>query len=291
MQSHWSKPGRWKNQNESLRDQLLMYGLSAFSLRRAFECPVMMVTDSRFGSILADLPKIYDGISTELDDLRFPREFWASPKFHIFMKYAPDFARENTRLIQCDTDVFFWEPMQIGDAPDILVQSIEDESHYRVSYREPVRFVDLALRERGVTIPWWNPGFRQALNCGVVAFRDGNYAAEYAKNAMAICEALTPYLDLFDQTIPPSQRKGSIMVVPEQYYLLCAAIAKQNHVAYVSTRMTGYGKGYKNYDPEDYYHMMGDKEKPEKRESIARLARQRIPEIYEAVTRSAYGGF
>lgn len=290
MQSHWSKPARWKYQNQNLRDQLLMYGLSAFSLRKAFDCPVFMVTDSRFASILSDLPKVYDGISTELDDLKVDREFWAFPKFHIDMRYGPEFAAQNTRIVQCDTDVFFWEPMQIGDAPDILVQSIEGESHFRVSYKKPVAFTDAVLKSANVDIPCWNPMLEHALNCGVVAFKDGNYAAEYAQNATKMCEVLSAAHDAFLEMVPQSQRQGSIMVVPEQYYLLCCAVAKENVVSYVSTRLTGRGK-FKNYDPDDYYHMMGDKDKPAARENIAVLAEERIPEFYHAVTESAYGGF
>lgn len=287
IQSHWSKPFRWQNQNKKLGDQLVMYALSAHTARKAFNCPVIMITDSPFASILEDLPPFYDDVTTELDAMRGvdPR-FWASNKFHIFAKYAP----KNDWLLQIDTDVFFWDQMEIGTHLDVLIQSHEDGGIYEHSYKEPVTFVDNILQDAGINIPYWNTEQRGAYNCGVVGFKDGNQAKEYALNALAICDALLPHLDKFKDIVPDGKRNGSIMVVPEQYYLKCFTEAKKLYVGHVASKRLSDGT-VASFHPFDYYHMMGDKTDQKMRDMVKDRANKDIPEIFNAIADSAYNAF
>ena len=287
VQSHWSKPARWQNQNKRLRDQLLMYGLSAHTSRQAFGVPVAMVTDSSFASILKDLPKIYDVVTTELDELATvdPR-FWAFPKFHVFGKYAPN----NPWLLQIDTDVFFWDTMSIGAHVDLLVQSVEDKGIYNHTYEQPVDFVNQSIEQLGLNIPYWNPRLKSAFNCGVVGFKDGNLALEYAVNAISICEAVRPNLDLFETAIPEGKKNGSVMVIPEQFYLKCFAEGKKLHVSHVASKITNDGT-IASFHPFDYYHMMGDKTDPVMRDMVADKVREKMPEFYNGLADSVYAGF
>ncbi|NBT47098.1 MAG: hypothetical protein EBT07_04670 [Actinobacteria bacterium] len=286
IQTHWSKPLRWQNQNKRIRDQLLMYGLSAHTCRKAFNVPVYMITDSPFASILADFPDMYDGVSTELDDLiGVNPQFWAFPKFHVFAKYGGS----NTLLLQIDTDVFFWDEMQIGSHVDLIAQSIEDKGIFDHSYDLPVKFVDRCIKQSGRTIPYWSPNLKSALNCGVVGFKDGNLAKEYALNAINICDAVEPYLDQFSE-IPDGKRNGSVMVIPEQYYLQCFAKGLNLHTAFVSAKRLADGT-VASFHPFDYYHMMGDKTDQVMRDMVADKARNMIPEFYNKLADSAYSGF
>lgn len=265
-----------------------MYALSAHTCRKAFECPVVMVTDSLFATILSDLPKIYDAVTTELDDMTGvdPR-FWAFPKFHVFAKYAPS----NPWMLQIDTDVFFWDKMQIGESVDLLVQNHEDGKNYDHSYDLPVKFVDSALKDAKAKIPFWcADSDRGAYNCGVVGFKDGNLAKEYAINAMEICEAVEPFLGGFNDVIPKEKRAGSVMVIPEQYYLRCFADAKNMHVSFVSAKKREDGT-IMSYHPFDYYHMMGDKTDQVMRDMVKDKAGKEIPEFMDALSKSAYSGF
>jgi len=288
VQTHWSKPTRWQNQNKKLRDQLVMYALSAHTCRKAFGCPVVMVTDSAFASILSDLPKIYDAVTTELDDMTgIDPRFWAFPKFHVFAKYAPS----NPWLLQIDTDVFFWDSMQIGDNVELLVQSHEDGHLYDHSYDLPVKFVDSAIKDVNAKIPFWSGNCgRGAYNCGVVGFKNGDTAKEYAINAMEICEAVAPFLDSFDDSIPQEKRKGSVMVIPEQYYLKCFADGKELYVSHVSAKRLQDGT-VASFHPFDYYHMMADKTDQKMRDMVADKAQKEIPDIFNAIAKSAYSGF
>lgn len=288
VQTHWSKPTRWQSQNKKLSDQLIMYALSAHTCRKAFNSPVVMVTDSAFATILADLPKVYDAVTTELDEMTGvdPR-FWAFPKFHVFAKYAPS----NPWLTQIDTDVFFWDEMQIGEHVELLVQSYEDGHLFDHSYDLPVKFVDSAIKDVKAVIPYWCGNSRKgAYNCGVVGFKNGDTAKEYAINAMEICEAVEPFLNSFDDAIPKEKRRGSIMVIPEQYYLKCFADGKNLYVSHVSAKKLADGT-IASFHPFDYYHMMGDKTDQKMRDMVKDKAGRELPEFMNALSKSAYAGF
>ena len=274
-------------QNDSLADMLYMYAASAYTLKKAFNTKVAMVTDSGFASILSDLPMPYDYVTTELDDLRADPRWWAAPKFHIFRKYSEQYPW----MLQIDTDVFFWEPMMIGTHVDLLTQSIEHGKIFDDSYKAPVKFFQQKLEGLGLTpkdyFPW-RPDLLTALNCGVVGFKDPLHALFYATQAMQLCDVMTPYLDEFDEKIPLKKRLGSAMVVPEQYFLQCYASAHNMQVAYVSTK---FEHGIpRHYDPSDYYHAMADKQKPKVRRKFRDYVIQSQPELHRAIMRSAYGG-
>jgi len=275
------------SQNDTIADMLYMYAASAYTLKRAFGTDVAMITDSRFASILSDLPMPYDYVSTELDDLRTDPRWWAAPKFYIFQKYADAFPW----MLQIDTDVFFWEPMTIGEHVELLTQSIEHGKVFEDSYKAPVKFFQQKLSGLGLTpkdyFPW-RPDLLTALNCGVVGFRDPQHARAYAALANRLCEVMTPYLDEFDEKIPRSKRLGSAMVIPEQYFLQCYASALDLKTAYVSTKIQ-HGIP-RDYDPDDYYHAMGDKQKRAVRSKFRDYVIQSQPELHRAISRSAYGG-
>jgi hypothetical protein len=288
VQTHWSKPYRWRKQNQSLADLLYMYAASAYSIKKSFNSPIAMITDSSMASILTDLPMPYDFISNELDEWNVDPQWWASPKFYVFQKYAQQFHP----LIQMDTDIFFWEPMGVKSHVQLLVQSIETGEQFENSYEVPVAFVDKALRKNNPTaaslLPW-RPDLRTALNCGVVGFAEPAYAMEYAAMALDICENLTPYLNEFQETIPRKKRAGSIMVVPEQYFLGCYAAAKDMYIAYISTKFSKGGQ-IVNYNPTDYYHAMASKKDPTIRLSFKELVRTEQPKLFAAIQKTAYAG-
>lgn len=287
FQSHWSKPTRWLSQNGTIADMLFMYAASAHSVKKAFNSPVAMITDSSFASILSDLPMPYDHVTTELDSLRMDPRWWAFPKLHIFMKYSEQYPW----LLQLDTDVFFWEPMEIGTHVDLLTQSIEHGDQFNTSYREPVKFFQKKFVEMGLTpkTTWpWRPDLQTALNCGVVGFRNPSDAVNYAAMAMQICVLMTPYLDEFESTIPQKYRLGSAMVIPEQYFLKCYAEANSLYTAYVSTKIDR-GRPV-HYHPDDYYHAMGSKGDAKIRRKFRDRVEKEQPELYRAIMSSAYGG-
>lgn len=266
---------------------LFMYADSAHSLKKSFGLPVAMITDSSFASILADLPMPYDHVSSELDGLKIDPRWWAAPKLHIFRRYAPQFPW----LLQMDTDVFFWEPTEIGAHVDLLAQSIEHGEQFESSYRAPVAFFARKFSEMGMgaeqLLPW-RSDLLTALNCGVVGFRDPAAAQNYAETAWRICELMTPHLDEFESLIPFRKRMGSCMVIPEQYFLKCFANAHGLQTAYVSTR---FERGLpRHYDPDDYYHAMGSKGDPRIRRKFRERVRTQQPDLYRAITSSAYGG-
>lgn len=275
------------SQNNTIANMLFMYAASAHSVKQAFQSPVAMITDSSFASILADLPMPYDYVSTELDGITMDPRWWAFPKFHIFMNYS----RKYPWLLQLDTDVFFWEPMQIGGHVDLLVQSIEHGDQFETSYKEPVRFFQNKFSEMGYSpekLYPWRPDLLTALNCGVVGFRNPDHAIEYASLATMICMAMTPYLNEFEETIPYKKRMGSPMVVPEQYFLKCYANSKNLNLAYVATKME---RGIPtHYNPDDYYHAMGSKNDPAVRKKFRDYVAKNMPELHRAIMSSAYGG-
>jgi len=285
VQTHWSKPARWRRQNENIADMLYMYASSAFAIRQNFKAPVGMVTDSSFAAILADLPFPYDFVTTELDNFNMDLRWWASPKFYVFSKYA----RQLHPLIQMDTDVYFWEEMDVQDHVQLLVQSIESGEQFDNSYTEPVKFFDDILRKvnpQSSLLPW-RPDLTSALNCGVVGFANPDFAAEYADMALRICKQVTPYLNLFQDTVPAKKARGTAMVVPEQYFLGCYAAARDMYIAYISTKIK---KGVAiNYNPKDYYHAMAAKKEPVVRKSFRELVKNQQPELYAAIQKSAYG--
>lgn len=284
-QSHWSKPRRWSAQNPSIADMLFMYAASAHSLRQSFGMPVAMIADSEFSALVNGLPMPYDLLTTELDDLHASPRWWASAKFHIFKKYAP----QHKRMFQMDTDVFFWEPTAVGDHVGLLVQSVEQDNLFKNSYELPVKFFEAKFREMGLTREqtWpWRPDLKSALNCGVVGFAKADDAVEYATMAQKICDMMTPFLGQFRQQIPETYRRGSPMVVPEQYFLQCFAKDRDLYTAYVCTKLDSGKLSY--YDPDDYYHAMGDKVDPAIRLKFAKLVRLEQPELYHAIV-ARYG--
>lgn len=286
IQSHWSKPARWQYQNKSLGQLLLMYGLSAHTMRKYLKARCLMATDSAFASILMDLPQVYDGVSTDLDAIDgIDTRLWAYTKFYIFRRYGAI-----PHMLQIDTDVFFWDEMTIGSHVDLVVQSVEDYGYFPHTYEDGVKFVQSALNQTGVEIPYWRDDVRFAYNCGVVGFRDGDLAKEYAENAMALCEAVEPYLNIYLDNVPKDRRKGGIMPILEQYYLACFAQAKNLHVSHVAARKLADGS-IEAYHPKDYFHAMGSKKDPEVRRRIAKKAEEEIPEFYKAVMASAYSAF
>lgn len=280
FQSHWTKPTRWVSQNRSVADMLFMYSASAHSLKKAFGMPVGMIADSDFASLVSGLPLPYDLFTTELDGLQADSRWWASAKFHIFKKYAP----QHKRIYQMDTDVFFWEPTTVGDHVGLLVQSVEQDEIFRNSYTAPVRFFDACFREIGMTpqqtLPW-RPDLKTALNCGVVGFGKADDAVEYATMAEKICSLITPFLDRFMDEIPESRRMGSAMVIPEQYFLQCFAQDRDLYTAYICSRMTSGKLTY--YDPDDYYHAMAKKTDPKTRHQFRELVRHEQPGLYRAI--------
>ena len=286
IQSHWSKPSRWKYQSKSLGDLLIMYGLSAHTMRKYLKARCLFLTDSSFASILMDLPQIYDGIATDLDQIDgIDTRLWAFPKFYIFRKYGgiPD-------MWQVDTDVFFCDEMTVGSHVDLVVQSVEDHGYFPHTYDDGIKFVQSVLLEIGAEVPYWREDVRFAYNCGVVGFKDGNLAKEYAENAMMLCDAVEPYLNIYLDSVPKDRRKGGIMPILEQYYLACFAQAKGMHVAHVAARKLSDGS-IEAYHPKDYFHAMGAKKDPEVRKRIKEMAEKEIPEFYRAVMDSAYSGF
>ena len=286
FQSHWSKPARWGQQHGSLANMLYMYAASAHNLKNKMRVPVGMVTDSDFAAILKDLPMPYDFITTDLDELSgVSTTWWAYPKFLVFKKYAP----RMEWLLQIDTDVFFWDNMEIGDHVDLLTQSIEDKHWFGHSYELPVKFFSEKLSLHGAP-PAWCPDAKQAFNCGVVGFKNGSLAADYASQAMEICAKMTPYADEFNMRIPRLKRAGSAMVVVEQYFLSCYAKYHNLYTSFMATMMKGDGIA-RNYDPTDYYHAMADKKNADIRELWKDMVKKEQPHVYEAIKNSAYGGF
>jgi hypothetical protein len=122
-----------------------------------------------------------------------------------------------------------------------------------------------------------------------VGFKDGNQAKEYALNALQICDTLIPYLDEFD-AIPKDQRLGSIMVIPEQFYLKCFTEGKKLYVGHVASKRLADGT-MSPFHPFDYYHMMADKTDQKMRDMVKDRAKKDIPEIFNAIADSAYAGF
>lgn len=285
IQSHWSKPSRWEKQHGSLSNMLYMYAASAYALKQNQKVPVGMVTDSAFAAILKDLPMPYDFITTDLDELSgINPVWWAYPKFLISDKYGPQFEW----LIQCDTDVFFWERMDLGSHVDLLVQSVEDKHFFSHSYRIPVGFVDGVLRNIGAPAEW-NGSTDYAFNCGVVGFKDGSMAQDYARKGMYICAKMTPFVDAFHDAVPAEKRLGSIMVVPEQYFLACYAKYRQLYVTFIASEKTKDGK-VMNYDPKDYYHAMASKRDPDIRTIWQGMVKEKQPALYAAIQKTAYAG-
>lgn len=281
FQSHWSKPTRWTTQNKSVADMLFMYAASADSLKKAFNMPVAMVTDSDFASMLNGLPLPYDLITTELDGLRADPRWWASAKFHIFKTYAP----QHPKLYQMDTDVFFWQPTTVGDHVGLVVQSVEQDEVFSHSYAAPVRFFESKFRQMGLSREqtWpWRPDLTSAFNCGVVGFGRPVDAVEYATMAEEICRLMTPFLDEF-MLIPPKSRQGTPMVIPEQYFLRCFAQDRNLYTAYVCTKMISGKLAY--YDPDDYYHAMADKNNPETRNRFREMVQASRPDLYREILR------
>lgn len=275
------------SQSNTIADMLFMYAASAYSVKKAFGSPVAMITDSSFASILTDLPMPYDHITTELDSIRMDPRWWAYPKFQIFRNYSASYPW----LLQMDTDVCFWEPMQIGAHVDLLTQSIEHGEQFETSYKAPIRFFQKKFSEMGYSpqrMYPWRPDLLTALNCGVVGFRNPSDAMSYAEMGTAICDAMTPHLDEFEDAIPHKKRMGSAMVIPEQYFLKCYASAKDLQIAYVSTKMER-GKPIQ-YDPDDYYHAMGSKTDPVVRGKFRQYVLRNMPELHRAIMSSAYGG-
>lgn len=264
-----------------------MYGASAHALKKSFNLPVGMVTDSDFAEIIKGLPMPYDFVSTELDDWGMDPRWWASPKFHIFKKYAP----QNKKFYQMDTDVFFWDSMTVGDHVGLLVQSVEDEDGeidggvYGHSYKLPVNFFNSKLLSKGLTpeqlLPW-SPTFKSAYNCGVVGFGKTDDAVEYASMAIKICEWMTPYLDEFMSSIPAKLRRGSAMVVPEQYFLRCFSADRNLYVAHVCEKMVSGKLTY--FDPDDYYHAMAKKGDPNVRGRFREMVELEQPELFDAIS-------
>ena len=190
-----------------------------------------------------------------------------------------------------DTDVFFWEQTGVENHVQLLVQSIETGEQFAHSYAEPVAFVDKILRKNNPTsnlLPW-RPDLQSALNCGVVGFSNPANAIEYSSMAIDICTNLTPHLEEFNQTIPPKLRRGSIMVVPEQYFLGCYALSTNLYIAYISTKTSKKGKII-NYNPSDYYHAMASKKDSNIRQSFKELVRTEQPKLFAAIQKSAYAG-
>lgn len=285
IQSHWSKPSRWEKQHGTLANMLYMYAASAHALKKNQQVPVGMVTDSAFAAILRDLPMPYDFITTDLDELSGVNPlWWAYPKFLISAKYGPQFKW----LLQCDTDVFFWEKMEFGEHVELLVQSVEDKHFFSHSYRVPVGFFDAILKDVGAP-PEWDGSLDYAFNCGVVGFRDGEVARDYAEKAMYICAKMTPFLDSFTKVIPAEKRLGSIMVIPEQYFLGCYAKRHKLYTTFMASEKTKDGR-VMNYDPKDYYHAMGSKKDPDIRTIWQGMVKKEQPALYAAIQKTAYAG-
>ena len=285
IQSHWSKPSRWEKQHGSIANLLYMYAASAHALKKNQKVPVAMVTDSAFAAILKDLPMPYDFVTTELDSLSGINPlWWAYPKFYIFNKYAPQFHW----MLQCDTDVFFWERMDMGSHVDLVAQSIEDKHFVSHSYKRPVAYFQKVLSQVGAP-PAWDPSIDYAFNCGVVGFKDGQTAQDYALNAMDICHKMNPYLDDFIEKVPAEMRLGSIMVIPEQYFLACYAKANDLYVTFMASQKTKDGR-YMNFDPKDYYHAMASKKDPNIRTIWQQMVKDKQPTLYDAIQKTAYAG-
>jgi len=287
VQTHWSKPNRWEKQHGSLANMLYMYASSAFSMKKNLKTQVGMVTDSSFASILRDLPMPYDFITTDLDEISgVDQTWWAFPKFFVFQKYAP----QVPWLLQCDTDVFFWDEMEIGEHVDLLVQSMEAKDYFMHSYKYPVAFFDMKMKGSGVPSDiGWDPTLQVAYNCGVVGFKDGNRAKEYAENAMKVCREMSPYMNQFNDIIPPQRRAGTGMVVAEQYYLANFAKNRDLYTAFIATMKRLDGK-FESYDPEDYYHAMASKKDPKIRALWKTRVEKEQPALYRAIQQSAYAG-